>query len=437
MPEIKDWKVVVGFDDKEVRDGFKNLKKSFDNLKGEAGNPKSSTGRKSKVKDPVTEALQLARVRNKLTNTITRAKKNSIALTKYESVLSANKMKDMVKAEVELTGVISKKLNREAVTKASIQKKAEQKTAKIQLERTQKREAVEARAEQREAKRKSKTLAQEAKAKDRIYKQEMKATERSQQYKAKALAREAKAKERITKQDIKNEIRRKEAQKNFMFNLRKQSRILQRQAKSLVGVSGSEGAVKNIRSQRTTLATMRSGALGGGFTLAGMGDLNRSLRLVGENSQIAGAKVRELTGRLTFQQRVTRGLSHSISNLATSYVSAFAVISAALGTYRIGEELEQIQSSLLAVSGSPKQATKDWGYIREQSLRLGSDLTVMARGFQQIGTAGAAMKFSTADIENIFLGAAESAKAFNLSTEDTSGVMRAFVQIMSYRLAPL
>lgn len=247
----------------------------------------------------------------------------------------------------------------------------------------------------------------------------------------KTKAQEDRAERRSQEARGRYESRRIENQKKFIFNLDKELRILQRQERALGGIRGSESTLSGIRGQRAGLEQLRAKGFAGGFATAGMGDLHRDLRLLAEQSKISGKQVTMLSSKLTLQQKIAKGLGDSVSNMARSYVSAFAVIAGAVGVYRVGEELEQVKSSLLAVSGSALQAGKDFQYIKTQALRLGVDLPVMAKGFQQIGTAGKAMNFTMADVENIFLGAAESSKAFNLSTDDTSGVMRAFVQIMS------
>ena len=247
---------------------------------------------------------------------------------------------------------------------------------------------------------------------------------------SKRLKKEELLKKKINKTSEKSDFRRAEMQKNFIHNLEVIERKLQRQAKALRGLRGSESTLRVVRENQGKVANLKGRALDG-FTLASQGDLKRELRVLAEAAVLSNSKVRKLTNSLSFQQKIVKGLGDSVSNLARSYLSAFAAIAGIVATYRVGEELEQIQASLLASSGTFEQAGKDFRYVTEQSLRLGADLKTMSHGFQQISVAGKAMKFSTEEIQNIFLGAAEGAKAFNLTAEDSAGIMRAFVQIMS------
>lgn len=203
------------------------------------------------------------------------------------------------------------------------------------------------------------------------------------------------------------------------------------QIASMRGVRGGEGTMASLTGQRAGLASIGERLAGTTLTLKGLQDLQREYGAIGDRARVTGKQVSGLTKKMTTQQMVTGGLRDSLRNLSRSYISLFAVIAGGTAVFRIGEQLDQIRASLLSVSGSSVQVAKDWKFISKTASGLGVDLTVAAKGYQQIGVAADAMGFTVDQARNIFLAAAEGSKAFGLSTEDQMGIQRAFVQIMS------
>jgi tape measure domain-containing protein len=124
-------------------------------------------------------------------------------------------------------------------------------------------------------------------------------------------------------------------------------------------------------------------------------------------------------------------LTHSVKNLARSYLSVFAAMGAGVALYNNAKQLDSLKASMLAASGSAQQAKADFEFIRGAANDLGRDLFTAAKGFQQIGTSARAAGFGSKETREFFLAAAEGATAYGLSVEDTQGVMRAFSQILS------
>ncbi len=131
------------------------------------------------------------------------------------------------------------------------------------------------------------------------------------------------------------------------------------------------------------------------------------------------------------EEFASRGLKDSLKNLARSYLSVFAAIELVRNVGNTVVEIESVKASLLAASGSAKQAAEDFKFIQDVSFALGRDLTVSAKGYQQLGTAARAANLNTEDTKELFLAASEGAVAFGLSVDDTAGVFRAFSQILS------
>lgn len=129
-------------------------------------------------------------------------------------------------------------------------------------------------------------------------------------------------------------------------------------------------------------------------------------------------------------QFASDGFRQSLRNLARSYLSVFAVIGAAAGIGRVVTDLESINASLLAATGSAEEAARSFEFISTTAFTLGTDLRAGAKGYQQIGTAGRAAGLSIQQTNDLFLAAQEGAVAFGLSTEDQQGVLRAFTQIL-------
>lgn len=127
----------------------------------------------------------------------------------------------------------------------------------------------------------------------------------------------------------------------------------------------------------------------------------------------------------------SKGLSDSLRNFARSWLSVFAVIGAASLAFRVAKELDSIKASFLAASGSAEVAARDFLYVRDVSLELGTSLTTAAKGYAQIATAGKAANLSLEQTREIFMAASEASTAFGLSAEDSSGIFRAMTQMLS------
>ena len=141
--------------------------------------------------------------------------------------------------------------------------------------------------------------------------------------------------------------------------------------------------------------------------------------------------VTKATSAFKKHNRVTKSLTTSTNHLLRSYVSIFAIGAAVGMFFKLGEEMESLQASMLAASGSAVQAGRDFEFIRDASLHLGINLKEATNGYTKLGAAARAANFSQDQTKNIFLAASESARAFGLNAQRTNLVFLAFTQMLS------
>lgn len=154
------------------------------------------------------------------------------------------------------------------------------------------------------------------------------------------------------------------------------------------------------------------------------------MRILREEVTATNASLKRQQRIISRGQQINEGFNTSLKNMARSYLSVFAVIEAGRGFFTMTRDLDSVQASMLAASGSAELAAKDFGFVQQVSKDLNVDLLTAAKGFQKIG---AAMRegFTKDQIKEVFTSAAEASIAFGLSVDDTEGVMRAFSQIAS------
>ena len=159
--------------------------------------------------------------------------------------------------------------------------------------------------------------------------------------------------------------------------------------------------------------------------------LNKKIRKTTTEVNRLTKAANKTTAAFKRQNRSVNGLSGSVNHLVRSYVSIFA-IGAAIGMFfKLGEEMESLQASMLAASGSAVQAGKDFEFIRNSAIHLGINLKEATSGYTKLGAASRAANFSQEQTRNIFLAASESARAFGLNAQRTNLVFLAFTQILS------
>ncbi len=187
--------------------------------------------------------------------------------------------------------------------------------------------------------------------------------------------------------------------------------------------SKRKGLVKQVEKLKTQLRSAT--------TSADFAKLSGQIAQVNRQAQRLIATERQqlrIQNQLTFSNRA---LSDSVRNLARSYISVFAAIEAGRSVFRTGSDFDSLNASLLAASGSARQAGEDFEFIKETSFELGIELKAVTDGYRQIGAAGRFSSLTTEQTKEAFLAATEASRAFGLSADRAGLVYLAFSQILS------
>jgi tape measure domain-containing protein len=166
-------------------------------------------------------------------------------------------------------------------------------------------------------------------------------------------------------------------------------------------------------------------------TVKGLGKVNQDLVRTANNTTKTTRELDKLNRKLTAGKFAAKGLSDSLKNLGRSYVSIFAIGAGGVAMGRLGQDLIASQAALLGASGSAEQAAKDFEFLQDSSQHLGVGLKESAAGYAKVGAAARSAGLGVEKARNTFLAAQEVSTAFNLTADDTSGIFRAFSQILS------
>ena len=250
-------------------------------------------------------------------------------------------------------------------------------------------------------------------------------TSRAVSDQATAAQRVAKATERTTssqRESLQNQTRAAALERR---RASLQTAITRGQRASNFRLAGSQDAgiqrdARNLNNNFNTLSANAANA-----DAAAIAKLRNQLALLNQTSNQTVTRASQVNRQLRQQAFVANGLRDSLRNLGRSYVSVFAIIGGGAAATTTGQGLIQLKASLLAASGSAAVAEEDFNFLRNESLRLGTDLMQTTRGFQQFGIAARAAGFSTEETRDLFTQATEATVAFGLSTDDQAGVFRA------------
>lgn len=163
----------------------------------------------------------------------------------------------------------------------------------------------------------------------------------------------------------------------------------------------------------------------------GFDTIRRSLGELNTQLGHSAAAIGKMNRQLHLQDRIAMRLKGSLVNLAVGFGSVFAVIRAGQAFFRVGSEMESMKASMLAASGSAKQAAEDFQFVTNAALTLGVDLQESAHGYTQLGAAARAAGFSADETKNVFLAVTEASRAYGLSAERTNLVFLGFQQMIS------
>ena len=117
--------------------------------------------------------------------------------------------------------------------------------------------------------------------------------------------------------------------------------------------------------------------------------------------------------------------------LASNFLAGFTGAVAVRSLFRASADLQGIEVALAAITRQGQETSEIFSFLRGESERLGFEFRTSALEFAKLAAAGNAAGLSTGEIQELFIGAQEAARVFNLSVADTEGVLKAFTQIVS------
>ena len=172
-----------------------------------------------------------------------------------------------------------------------------------------------------------------------------------------------------------------------------------------------------------------------GQRLLNVGSMDQDTAATNRNAAATNRAAKEQaffsdTGRksLSVYQRI-RG---QVLGLAAAYIGVYQVI----GTFNNAlDAVNRNQALVIGLktvnNGDARAAASDYKFLADEADRLGLVFDDIAPKFAGMAIAGKAVGLTTAQIRDAFSNVAESVAAGNLSIEDSEGVFRAVVQVMS------
>lgn len=155
-----------------------------------------------------------------------------------------------------------------------------------------------------------------------------------------------------------------------------------------------------------------------------------AMRALTLQMQEAAFKNRDLNKQLAKQNMLMRGLSDSSRNLVRSYVSVFAVLGASTFINQTGQKFESMESSMLAATGSTKEAAKEIEFLDKMTDRLGLSLVDTADAYSKFLFASKD-KLSQEQTRELFEGLSELGTTLGISKERMKLSMNSITQMMN------
>jgi lambda family phage tail tape measure protein len=126
---------------------------------------------------------------------------------------------------------------------------------------------------------------------------------------------------------------------------------------------------------------------------------------------------------------------NSVFRQAVGLVAAYAGLNGLFNSARsineTGMAFQGVNTALVSITGSSKNAADEMAYLESESERLGLNLLEISKSYMQITAAAKGSNLEGQASRDIFTSIAEAATVLQLSTDQTSGAIRAITQIMS------
>ena len=159
--------------------------------------------------------------------------------------------------------------------------------------------------------------------------------------------------------------------------------------------------------------------------------LTTQVQRLGSATTSAAGEMRKLENATKKNNFAINSLNGSVRNLATSYVSVFAVLGGGQSIIDTATRFDSLDASMLAASGSAKQAAVDFEFIKKASFEMGIGLETVTDGFRQIGSAQRFSGVTAEDSQRQFNQMLKITRSFGLSSADVSLSLLAFQQMIS------
>jgi len=149
-------------------------------------------------------------------------------------------------------------------------------------------------------------------------------------------------------------------------------------------------------------------------------------------------KLKKLRNELRGVQKDTKAVGGAATGMGTRLPSMLAgagvVAGAAVGVKGIiqaGVEMERIELTLRAVTGSSRAAGQEFEFVSHEADRLGLNLQRTAKDYAQLMAASKGTKLEGQATRDIFVAVSEASAVLGLSAADNEGILRSLNQMMS------
>lgn len=135
------------------------------------------------------------------------------------------------------------------------------------------------------------------------------------------------------------------------------------------------------------------------------------------------------TKELSKQGFLMSRMNSSSKQLAGNMISAFAIAAGAKSIVQVGQELQSVDNTMLAVSSSAEESGENLKFVKEEAYRLGLSLKESSKGFAKMVSARGDMSLD--EVKASFTGLSEMSTLLGLSSEESGRAVNALQQMMS------
>jgi tape measure domain-containing protein len=402
MIELKDWKVVLGWDASKVKAGLKSL-----NAQMERVERKQAVSEKRKQREIDQAYKKKEREEKKLEANWTKAEKQ-----KQRQITSANKQKEVER----------RNQSRQEKIQATLREKERRKEyAENKRNGLHKQRQIQ---QQRDAESKQRQVAKE----NYNQRKALAAANIAERKKLEALDEGAGRK----KEAASNRDRRRQLQEIEFLNRRNRmisnlndlsSRVSSNERKGIFSGNQASG----LRSSISLGAAAASGANTPQELAQVQGIYNGIVATTRSATRAATDHANEIR-KATF---AANSLGNSIKNMASSWLSIYAAFEGVSAFYRVGVAFDSMKATSLAAAGDSKTAGENMKFLVESSQRLGTNLQAGVMGFNKLSIAARAAGYDNKTIRDIFTGTSESITAYQLNDEQQKNIFYALSQMAS------